>query len=199
MYALFIFIYEVPCFYLNGVSLLAQMGIRFCRQRRPISLEPEPEGDPVEQSPSSDSHSSADSVEEEQIVEATTVAPVVVTGIPTAVAFDLPPESENFRLTLGAPVADQTAEAGYRFYAVWVIPNLANQRLFAGVHWGQDICAYSGILTLNNREFTGIRWRRAWSDERAVAFFSREADQHGVGGRPVIHFRWQFRQVARLG
>ena len=189
----------MPCFYLNGVSLLAQMGIRFCRHRRPISLEPEPESDPVQSPASSESHCSAESEEQHQIEEAATAAPVVVAGTPTSVAFDLPPGSENFRLTLGAPSADQSAESGYRFYAVWVIPNLANQRLFAGVHWGQDICAYNGILTLNNGEFTGIRWRRAWSLERAVVFFNREAEQHGVGSRPVIYFRWQFRQVVRLG
>ncbi len=186
-------------FLLEWCESSGSMGIRFCRQRRPISLEPEPESDPVESPASSESHSSAEPEVQHQTEEEVAAVPLVVTGIPTAVAFDLPPESENFRLTLGGPGADQSAEAGYRFYAVWVIPNLANQRLFAGVHWGQDICAYNGILTLNNGEFSGIRWRRAWSPERAVVFFNREAEQHGVGNRPVIYFRWQFRQVVRLG
>ena len=174
------------------------MGIRFCRHRRPIPAEPEPEDDPVtDPSVSSEGHSSADSQVEEQTVEATAVDPGVVVGAP--VTLDLPRDSENFRLTLGPPNTYQSAESGYRFYAVWVIPNRANQRLFAGVHWGHDTCAYGGILTLNNGDFTGIRWRRAWSLDRAVILFNREADQHGLGDRPVIYFQWQYRQVARLG
>ena len=97
------------------------MGIRFCRQRRPIPAEPEPEDDPVtDPSVSSEGHSSADSQVEEQTVEATAVDPGVVVGAP--VTLDLPRDSENFRLTLGPPNTNQSAESGYRFYAVWVIP-----------------------------------------------------------------------------
>ena len=81
------------------MSLLAQMGIRFCRQRRPIPAEPEPEDDPVtDPSVSSEGHSSADSQVEEQTVEATAVDPGVVVGAP--VTLDLPRDSENFRLTM---------------------------------------------------------------------------------------------------
>ena len=123
---------EFACFYLNGVSPSAQMGIRFCRHRRPLPSEPEPEENPATDPSDPGSHSSSESTTGEQEVETGPVTPGVVAAVP--VTLELPPESENYRLTLVAPGLEHTAEAGFRFYAVWVIPYLANQRLFAGVH-----------------------------------------------------------------
>lgn len=78
-----------------------------------------------------------------------------------------------------------------RFYAVWHLPNNRYQLDLVGVHRGQGTAAYAQILLANNREFEGIRWRRADTLEAAQEIFRSEAEVHGVDpGKAERIFTW---------
>lgn len=85
---------------------------------------------------------------------------------------------------------DQNQEP-YRFYAVWHIPNNRGELDLVGIHVGRGVEAYSRILEANNREFAGIRFRRAETLVAAQDLFRSEAEQHGVDpGKAETIYRW---------
>ena len=83
------------------------------------------------------------------------------------------------------------ASSGLYMGDVWVIPAQEVTIEYRGVHWGEDLAAYGGILYLNRGRFAGIAWRRAFSVREAVDLFVREAAWHDVPSEPIFYYRWQ--------
>jgi hypothetical protein len=93
---------------------------------------------------------------------------------------------------LEEPPASQTWDSErWRLYVVWVIPAQEVTIEYRGVHWGEDLAAYGGILYLNRGRFAEIAWRRAFSVREAVDLFVREAAWHDVPSEPIFYYRWQ--------
>lgn len=67
-----------------------------------------------------------------------------------------------------------------RFYSVWKIPRYQGTFNLIGVHSGPGVTAYAGLLSANQGEFQGLRFRRADNLREAAALFRAEAEQHGV-------------------
>ncbi len=176
----------------HGASLLVQMGGRFsCGRRRSSSptVEPEPECTPVHSSSGSDSHSEPgeDSGEAEQEVPLTVARPL---RWPEGWEY----VGNRYRLTLAEPPVTATIHTGYRFYAVWEIPQCPRPQLFSGIHWGFDLTAYGGVLNLNREHFRGLRWRRCISQEEVLRVYLAETEKYNLGHRPLVHYRWQQNQ-----
>ena len=115
----------------------------------------------------------------------TTTAPVdelvrAVSGAEWRLSESEPPEGANWK----------TPEL--RLYVVWVIPGYINPRAFCGLHWGQGLSAYSGLLSLNGaNHIGGLKWKRVYSLEEGEQAFSAEASRHRVDLTPVRRFKWQ--------
>ena len=167
-------------------SHLAQMGLTLCCHRR-ATLEPSPEPEPVQSEPSGSPASSQDS----DLVESPRVS-TVETAVErstenTAVCLAVP----GVRLDLSRASEVDWNHPELRIYAVWEIPKARAPTLLAGIHTGRDLAAYSGILGLNQGIFVGLRWRRCYSHERAIAIYWREAGRFDLENRPLQYFRWQ--------
>lgn len=66
-----------------------------------------------------------------------------------------------------------------RWYAVWEIAR-QDKFVVAGVHWGQDLTAYTGIRGLHRGPWRELRWRRFFSRAEAQAGFREEAEKFGL-------------------
>ena len=76
-----------------------------------------------------------------------------------------------------------------RIYTVWEIPGWAHR--YRGVHWGLGTAAYQAILELNNKEFRGIRWRRADTFTLAIERFTSEAHEFDPAEDLLEVFGWR--------
>ena len=79
-----------------------------------------------------------------------------------------------------------------RVYTVWRINRADNPTEWAGVHWGRELAAYSVLLTLNQNEFTGLRWKRVKNIEAGRRTYRAEANQHNVPLQPIRVYGWHW-------
>ena len=103
--------------------------------------------------------------------------------------------NQRFQLTEADPPAETTwtTVSPLRLYVVWVIPGYQNPREFCGLHWGEDLAAYSGLLQLNGTSHLGgLKWKRVYSLAEGESLFVSEASRHLVERTPIRRFRWQF-------
>ena len=153
-------------------SFLGWCARRLCAQ--PIFDSVEPEGEPL-------IDPSGEPVEESLITSTSSIGPfdsrelaLVVVGSQTV------PRRNHLSLHLGVePDRNQLAHEDVRWYAVWVIPG-DNHHRFSGIHWGIDLTAYAGILSLNHNRFEGIRFRRFGSLNSAREGYLAEYQRFGL-------------------
>lgn len=75
----------------------------------------------------------------------------------------------------------QSVRDDIRWYAVWDVPFQKKEQI-AGVHWGKSTCAYSGILSLAQNKFKGIKWQRCKDRVSAETRFKLEAERFALPG-----------------
>ena len=101
------------------------------------------------------------------------------------------PGIQNFATVIRCPTQFEQGllPQGLRFYAVWLIPNHPD---LSGVHFGNDLSAYSGIHSLagGTREtFPLIRWRRYETFSEAMEQYHHEARRRDAPLVPLV-FQW---------
>ena len=155
-----------------------------CRHIDPeISVEPELE--PATESDQSSDRTSSQGFStprSEPVRSAVTELHWVGTGISPSNHFGI----------VGREPSSEDLVAGARVYAVWKVDGIVRSDI-AGIHWSFDLAAYGAILSLNQGDFGGIRFRRFYSVTEAQRQFRAEAPRHGVdAARAEIFIFWRY-------
>lgn len=121
-------------------------------------------------------------VEPEETSPVSTIDPLETPGEdPRCIIYLAGPDCVHVALENFEPeeVEIDQAVTEVRWYCVWDIPTRDRHEI-AGIHWGRWNDAHASIISLNNEEFQGIRWRRCDSKEDAKAKFLRESSRFGL-------------------
>lgn len=169
------------------------MGGSFGCRRRPISepfSEPDPESSASEPETASQDPTPAQS--NTDIPDSLVVPQLGFATVPGGVIPELVFRIGDCTGRFWEPVNVYWDRTELRVYTVWRINRADNPTEWAGVHWGRELAAYSVLVTLNQNEFTGLRWKRVKSIEAGRRAYRAEANQHNVPLQPIRVYGWHW-------